>query len=250
MQNASGKAVSNSNDDGKKIVCECCGNTYTTKTGLSYHYKSENNDCSGVTCPSCNDSHFVTTRGMKWHHKMSHGESLYLQTTTCDNCGVETEKEERHINKDGHNFCSKDCQGQYLTKKEVAKCEYCQDDYKVPPCRLARTKFCSEECKDEWTSENNVGENHPQYKGGSNYYGENWFKQRRKVRERDNYRCQSCGKHESDHDRELSIHHIKPIRTFDKPENANALDNLVTLCCNCHPKWEGIPLKPQIIPTS
>jgi len=99
------------------------------------------------------------------------------------------------------------------------------------------------------------GENNPSWKGGhERYYGPNWPTQREKARERDGLCCQACGVSEEDHMREtgceLSVHHIKPLRSFKDNEEidydaANQLDNLVTLCRDCHRRWEGIPLRPQ-----
>lgn len=74
-------------------------------------------------------------------------------------------------------------------------------------------------------------------------YGDNWFHQRIAARERDGNTCQICGK-EAD-DRNLDVHHITPVRKYDSPEDANELDNLITLCRKCHFRWEGIELKPQ-----
>jgi uncharacterized protein YjcR len=83
------------------------------------------------------------------------------------------------------------------------------------------------------------GELHHRWKGGvDEYYGDNWAKQRRKALRRDNYECQRCGITQSEHrnqtDIGLDVHHKTPIRTFQSPEGANTLDNLVTLCRSCH----------------
>lgn len=81
------------------------------------------------------------------------------------------------------------------------------------------------------------------------YYGQNWHEQRQQALERDNYECRVCGlteeQHQAAHEQSLHVHHIKPLRTFDDPEDANTLDNLVALCKGCHNRWEGIPLRPQ-----
>ncbi|PSP38494.1 hypothetical protein BRC71_07490 [Halobacteriales archaeon QH_7_65_31] len=87
------------------------------------------------------------------------------------------------------------------------------------------------------------GSLHHRWKGGYEpYYGENWHKVRRDVLERDDYRCQSCGctndEHERSHGSGLDVHHKRPFRTFDEPENANTMDNLVSLCRSCHNKIE------------
>ncbi|HBY96864.1 MAG TPA: hypothetical protein DEP84_23440, partial [Chloroflexi bacterium] len=76
-------------------------------------------------------------------------------------------------------------------------------------------------------------------------YGPNWPQQRLRARGRDHFRCQVCGTSEEVLGRELDVHHIRPFREFGyKPgENeaycqANALDNLVSLCPSCHHRSE------------
>jgi len=69
-------------------------------------------------------------------------------------------------------------------------------------------------------------------------YGQNWPKMRRKTIERDRHRCQRCGMKEVEHREEfdtgLHVHHIQPLKTFNTPEDANFLENLITLCRDCH----------------
>ena len=52
------------------------------------------------------------------------------------------------------------------------------------------------------------------------------------MRKRDNYRCQHCGAMEKG--RAHDVHHKIPLRAFDSLEQANQLENLITLCHNCH----------------
>lgn len=80
---------------------------------------------------------------------------------------------------------------------------------------------------------------HHRWKGGvDEYYGDNWARQRQKALQRDDLKCQRCGISQSEHrkrtDLGLDVHHETPIRTFESPENANSLENLVTLCRSCH----------------
>lgn len=90
-----------------------------------------------------------------------------------------------------------------------------------------------------------VGENAPNWKGGhASDYGSNWKRQRDKARARDNNTCQDCGHEWQEGEIRLDVHHIIPLKEFDVPEEANDLDNLITLCRECHKKWEGIPLRP------
>jgi 5-methylcytosine-specific restriction endonuclease McrA/predicted transcriptional regulator len=92
-----------------------------------------------------------------------------------------------------------------------------------------------------------TGEDHWRWSDSTEsiYYGENWHRQSRRARERDDHTCQICEYEPDDDERQLDVHHIKPVRTFDEPEDANDLENLITLCRLCHRKWEGIPLRPQ-----
>lgn len=66
----------------------------------------------------------------------------------------------------------------------------------------------------------------------SNDYGPNWGTLRSQVRARDHYRCQNCGAPEDG--RAHAVHHKTPFRMFPSRETANQLENLVTLCVNCH----------------
>ncbi len=75
-------------------------------------------------------------------------------------------------------------------------------------------------------------------------YGPSWPAQRDKARARDGYRCRQCGAPEQKH-RRHDVHHITPFRAFgyvpgvnDLHKLANRLDNLITLCSDCHRRTE------------
>jgi len=70
----------------------------------------------------------------------------------------------------------------------------------------------------------------------ANNYGPNWNKVRQIVRERDQFICQMCGALEID--RPFHVHHKIPLRSFASLEQANTLENLITLCPGCHRKAE------------
>ncbi len=69
-----------------------------------------------------------------------------------------------------------------------------------------------------------------------NDYGPNWRQQRELARQRDRYRCQVCGIEETD--RAHHVHHKTPFRLFASYEQANQLNNLITVCPSCHRRIE------------
>lgn len=95
------------------------------------------------------------------------------------------------------------------------------------------------------------GADHWAHKGYDGEYGEGWNQPKRKeVRERDDYECQICGLSQEEHRQKngckLHVHHIIPIRQFESgKKRANEPPNLITVCAQCHSRWEGVPLKPD-----
>ena len=69
-------------------------------------------------------------------------------------------------------------------------------------------------------------------------YGPNWNQQRYTALNRDFFTCQNCGK--SDRDQLLHVHHKIPFRQFEDYLKANDLQNLITLCPECHKKAESV----------
>lgn len=65
-----------------------------------------------------------------------------------------------------------------------------------------------------------------------NDYGPHWERIRQAVRQRDQFRCQVCGLLESG--KAHHVHHKTPLRSFHSLEEANRMENLITLCPNCH----------------
>ncbi len=78
-----------------------------------------------------------------------------------------------------------------------------------------------------------------------NDYGPSWPAASRAARARDGNRCRQCSAPERQ-ERAHDVHHLRPFREFGyvPGENrhdlqANALDNLVTLCATCHHRAEA-----------
>ena len=77
-----------------------------------------------------------------------------------------------------------------------------------------------------------------------NDYGPNWARQRDLARARDDHRCQVCGTPEVA-GKQHHVHHRKPFRTYGYKRGvnefylqANALENLMTVCPTCHMRVE------------
>lgn len=75
-----------------------------------------------------------------------------------------------------------------------------------------------------------------------NNYGKDWTEITKQVKLRDHYTCQNCGKLESSVS--FDVHHIKPFKAFSNNREANKMENLITLCKQCHRNAE-IPVKIQ-----
>jgi transposase len=109
----------------------------------------------------------------------------------------------------------------------------------------------------EYDYEYPSGENHPSWKGGAAPYGAGWNKsKRRAVRERDGYTCQDprCSvtqaKHREAHGEKLHVHHLRKARHIEDAATRNAKENLITLCRDCHQRWEKMAdagLVPELV---
>lgn len=85
-------------------------------------------------------------------------------------------------------------------------------------------RFCSHRCRSIAMIESNEEVT----------YNQGWAELRRKAIQRDEETCQECGIHRSALDHDLDVHHIKPVREFNDPMDANTLTNVVCLCRSCH----------------
>ncbi|MGD0004982.1 MAG: DEAD/DEAH box helicase [Anaerolineaceae bacterium] len=74
------------------------------------------------------------------------------------------------------------------------------------------------------------------WKNEANDYGSNWSLQKKMARMRDHFTCQMCGTVEQD--QAHHVHHKVPFKEFISYEQANQLDNLITLCPTCHRRAE------------
>jgi hypothetical protein len=126
------------------------------------------------------------------------------------------------------------------TKKKISDVEkgkIISEETRKKISEAKKGKIKSEEIRKKM-SEAKKGENHPNYKGGNSLkefkdaYGlepEEWKKLAQKIRKRDNFICQLCGKKNA-----TDVHHIIPRRI----KIDNSPGNLITLCRSCHTKVE------------
>lgn len=109
--------------------------------------------------------------------------------------------------------------------------------------------FSTKPYRDTWGTWNNALEKaglekNKEYTGefADGVYGTLWKPRRREALERDEFRCQDCGMSQNKHIKKygwgLEVHHIEPARDFGDPDERHALDNLVSLCKECHVKRE------------
>jgi endogenous inhibitor of DNA gyrase (YacG/DUF329 family) len=144
-------------------------------------------------------------------------------------------------------FCDAKCYGKYIASSGIRSgensprfierikvhCAYCGDTLVRTALnkRLYAKSFCGSVCLGKWVSENNLGENNKNWKGGKSFepYPTTWtFRLREAIRDRDGRVCQICGKAENGE--RLAVHHID----YDKKNIAP--ENLVSLCHDCHCK--------------
>lgn len=197
----------------KECICHQCGKSFTqTPCRLKLGY--------GKFCS----------------HKCQGESSKTKILIECARCGKHIEKRPCVINAGYGKFCSHECADE--NRKENAHigkiCKHCGKVFLSLKSNTRRGNdlFCSARCR----FAANVGENNPAWKGGitpknikirmSVPYNE-W---KRAVFARDNWTCQTCGKHGG----YLEAHHIEPFSTH--PDLRFDISNGQTLCLKCHQK--------------
>ncbi len=71
-----------------------------------------------------------------------------------------------------------------------------------------------------------------------NDYGPDWENIRKTILSRDQNTCQICGKFSKTSS--LHVHHKLPMRSFNSFQEANHINNLVSLCARCHQRAESV----------
>lgn len=169
-------------------------------------------------------------------------------TTPCPTCG----KDVTYYASFPRKYCSKKCAGQSIVHnipgfapvpRTTYHCEQCGKEFEGYEGNGNRNRFCSLKCFGAWQRDTKwqAAENHPNWRGGKEpYYGPTWDAARKAARARDNYTCQDCGITEAELGKALDVHHLVRFGDFGRHrhEEANRLDNLVSLCYRCHTRRE------------
>jgi 5-methylcytosine-specific restriction endonuclease McrA len=224
------------------VKCSFCGSDVET---YQSRLKSKDNHFCDQNCYS------------SWQSENRVGENHHQYdrvAVNCEVCGEEKNVAESQFEISEIFFCSVECESEYKTESMVGEnnpnwkqkvgveCDNCSTEFKVHEWRHGSRDqlFCSHDCYGEWVSETRVGENHPRWvDGGVVYYGESWSNARQKVRERDGNVCQLCNDDEDEIGQKPAVHHIEPVRSFEDPNEAHTMDNMVQVCQPCHMKLES-----------
>lgn len=247
--------------------CPTCGRSdFKNRIGMKNHHKIAHDESIAgklAQCETCGEAFRYNEKNRKGRfcsNKCSakdenigfnEGEDNHKYTpkieTKCRVCSVVFEQ----YPSDGKKYCSRECYGEWLsdnntgrnhprfTESEEVECDSCGKVMELKLYDISAHNFCCRSCLGRWLSEHNSGEDSVHWKGGVlHYYGRSWMEQRRKVLERDSYTCQhpECDEDIDSLSREPDVHHITSFREFgvEKHEEANRLENLITLCRKHH----------------
>jgi 5-methylcytosine-specific restriction endonuclease McrA len=162
---------------------------------------------------------------------------------TCKTCQQTFERQSGRPRHGRGVYCSRRCMYEGLAEhrapRQTMVCVGCGAIFQILACqqrdRRGAGTYCSRACRDE----NRRGPKHPQYLHGAGAYhrGPNWQRQKRHAKARDGHRCLRCGTREQDlraRGKFLHVHHVVPYRLCSSWKSANRLENLRSLCENCH----------------
>lgn len=238
------RGCKNKYEEKEKFYFECatCGEEVVRHPSTSEQmgdYEIKNHFCD----KEC-ESQYKST---EW---VEDGHPSWVENTvemSCDECSKDIEVNEYYLDKQNNFFCSNSCHYTHMTGQTHANCDWCDGRFELKTAQRnsdSERYFCTHNCYRNWMSKWQRGDKNPAWRGGKvHYYGPNWNQARIRVLDRDDEECKGCGMtrddHYKNHGRDLEIHHITPLREFDGDfEAANDINNLVTLCIQCHAKAE------------
>ena len=140
-------------------------------------------------------------------------------------------------------YCSRECSHKAQTTRVTLVCRQCGKQFQrkayMEKWSRERGPFCSFRCYGHWQEENLCGDNNTNYQNQSSRRGASQLvRNRKKVLQRDDYKCVLCGSTSR-----LHVHH--KIGWQPHQINPHELDNLETLCASCHRKLHPVPHGPD-----
>lgn len=237
----------------KEVECTRCDNTrdipksdyeknknYFCGDECYNKYRAERNSVD-TKCDQCKDDLTLSRTRYEDHNNNFCGKECRLKFQRnsikifCHYCGDSKKKPRSHVIGNNRNFCSNDCRKKYQKEdKQVnVECAECGETFTKIKSRYTpyELHFCSDNCQYEHYTKND--------KLDYNRYGRVWISTREDVRDRDDHKCQICGKDSEDIGRRPSAHHITPLSWFYNNEDysiedAHYMKNLILLCPTHH----------------
>lgn len=249
--------------------CKMCDRIFSTERGVKLHM-TKTHSATPISWNFCNQCDYPIiddprSPGDKYCSESCSKEAFSEERSCkkvdieCKRCGnirrVYPYRAEKEF-PDGFMQNCKKC----MERKVDVECSTCSKDVTIQRYRLdtADNHFCSEKCENKWRSKNYKKEKHPRWTGGypDIPFGVNWENNREECISRDTG-CFVCGMTREEsvekYERDLEVHHIIPRKTFYRSKElninqANALENLMTLCIEHHRKAEKYqPVKENCI---
>lgn len=270
--------------DKESIECPTCGkDDFSTVSGMKNHHRIVHGEKlppgKAVECAWCGE----TIRREPWQiekydHQFCDESECYAKfraenfagedspswkggpvTLTCEWCDNDYEKARAQAERS--RYCSRECKGEAIADDvglgdynhgtgedhpswqggpAALTCEWCGDDFH--DYREDRARFCSRTCRSRGVWGKNAEVDPDEWEPSRSYYGPSWPTQRQRALDRDGHACRVC-----DTGDDLQVHHIVKFDQFglERYEEANRLDNLLTVCRDHHAvieKWS--PLVP------
>lgn len=240
-----------------QFACEQCGKVTECQPYLAKGKRFCGMECSSASqrkrlskpCARCGKmiEYAPWREDVIYCSRACHNPKAYI---TCEQCGKQKKVSPSGIG--GRNFCSRRCSGKWghahempgiRQKRTTLHCDTCGKEFDRQNNAVGKNNYCSEQCFYIAHQTTMAGERNPAWRGGFDpYYGSNWNQQRRRARARDNHKCVRCGISEDTLHCKLHVHHIMPLRTFNRDfRQSNALSNLISLCPSCHKHIEWHP---------
>jgi 5-methylcytosine-specific restriction endonuclease McrA len=238
------------------LNCPKCDSQFDSEQGLRTHYGiCHDGKLPNSSCNACGSSYHSRGSRKKYCDECSPfvGErnpnyKSAEQSTTCECCGdtftyYPSSKKGRYCNSCQESrpwVTEKTLQNrkdpEHYGNKDTIECDWCSLEFERYKSEInSGENFCSSECKNRWLSKEYEGEGHPRWEPDyPTRYGEGWYRVKRQALERDNYECQDCGKTREEIGRNPDVHHMKPVRSFDEESDAHYLENVISVCVQCH----------------